>query len=216
MDKIINRNHYFTYSSLLSFQRNTYKNKIFLFIKKVSKEYPGFSKWYNHLFEMDDKLCNEREIIICENFNLIVGIIILKRTKEEQKVCTLRVDERFQHQGIGRCLMEMGFEWLENEKPLITLRESKRKQFESLFLYYGFTLEQSRKNYYRLFNTELVYNGILPEKKILFKKFEFLNPYDVWQKFIEMPKNEIYDFWKWYIDELSKEEPKNTIVYGCK
>ena len=47
--------------------------------------------------------------------------------------------------------MELSFEWLNEDKPLITIHDSKRQEFKKLFERYDFQLEEERKGYYRLF-----------------------------------------------------------------
>mgnify|MGYP002229573086 FL=1 len=91
------------------------------------------------------------------------------------KICTLRVAKPFQKQGIGRHLMELGFEWLNDDKPLITIHNSKKREFSKLFEHYNFQLEEKRWGYYRLFSTELVYNGFLPEKNFILNHVEIIN-----------------------------------------
>ena len=86
--------------------------------------------------------------------------------------------------------MELSLEWLKNDKPLITIHRSKRNEFQKLFQYYDFRLEEQKWSYYRLFRTELVFNGVLPPKKILLSKFEIA---DMRESIKEFMKYNIYD-----------------------
>ena len=165
---------FFTYSSVNDIDRRWYKYSIFLFLRKLVWEYIHFLNWYNDLFLDDDNLQNSREIIICEKDSRIVGVAILKKTINEQKICTLRVEKDFQKMGIGSKLMEYSFEWLENDKPLITFHKTKQGDFEPLLKRYNFRLDQINEMYYSIFNTELVYNGELPPKKIISDNFEIV------------------------------------------
>ena len=109
-------------------------------------------------------------------FDLIdLGDAILKNDDIEKKICTLRVAKRFQKQGIGQHLMELSFEWLNDDKPLITIHNSKKHEFNKLFKRYNFELEEKKWGYYRLFRTELVYNGSLPEKNFFFNRMEMID-----------------------------------------
>lgn len=101
-----------------------------------------------------------------------VGLAILKKTKLEKKICTLRVNRNFRGVGIGKKLIEFSLDWLECEKPLITLRKSKQPQFGKLFDYYGFELAQKNVDYYRMLSSELAFNGVLPKKSIELGNFE--------------------------------------------
>lgn len=159
---------YIRYSSFSTPEKSLYFYQIHGFLKRLSIEYPGFSKWYKGLFLENKELKRGREIIICEVNYHIAGVAILKLAEGEKKICTLRVTAPYQRQGIGRELMEMCFEWLQDDRPLITMHKSKQHEFAVLLDYYGFLLEQVQRNYYKIFSTELSYNGILPEKRNMF------------------------------------------------
>lgn len=134
------------------------------------------------------ELKSNREIIICENELKIAGIAILKKDKEEKKICTLRVAKEFQHQGIGHQLVEMCMKELYTDRPMITLHQNKLNQFEKLLDYYNFELEQTQKHYYSIFSTELVFNGFLPEKKILFNQIELIDIERIYEYFCRSGK----------------------------
>lgn len=212
MDKSIGKYHYFRYSALPQFIQYSYRKEVFLFLKKLTREYPGFSNWYERLFAENNELRHEREIIICENLDKIVGVSILKRTEEEQKICTLRVAKDYQHQGIGKTLMEMSFEWLDNDKPLITLHKSKLVQFDSLFNYYGFELEQKKAHYYNLFGTELVYNGVLSDEKFYVNKFELIDYFKLRKKYLETPREDFNGFLNAFFDQIYKDQNSNKCI----
>lgn len=187
MIKQINHNEYFMYSELPTLSKLIYRNEIYKFLYSLNWEYPNFKLWYQSLFSSDETdvaLKNDREIIICGRNGIILGVSILKKNKEEQKICTLRVAKPYQLQGIGKNLMGLSLEWLDNQKPLITLHKSKQQMFSSLLDYYGFKLEQEQWNYYNIFSTELSYNGILPEKKFALNKFELVDVGTIYKKLL--------------------------------
>lgn len=152
-----------------------YYSLIFNFLIQLVLEYPGFSSWYNNLFNAQNELILGREILIAEINYQVAGVAILKNDGVEKKICTLRVGRKYRNQGIGHKLMESSFEWLDSEKPMITVRKSKYKYFDSMFNYYGFKLEQEAKRYYSFLSTELVFNGELPQKQILLNRIEILD-----------------------------------------
>ncbi|EOS23433.1 hypothetical protein C806_02938 [Lachnospiraceae bacterium 3-1] len=208
MNRINVNEKYRMYSTFSAFEKGLYQNHIYDFLKRLNIEYPGFSKWYKRLFVGKNELQNGREIIICEKDYRIAGVAILKSTEGEKKICTLRVAAPFQRQGIGKELMEMSFEWLQEDKPLITMHKSKQHEFAALLEYYGFVLEQTQWNYYNIFSTELSYNGILPEKKIFFNKIE-IKDIDNWYKsFIMSGNNNIKEFLEECIEKWYQREQK--------
>lgn len=160
------------HNELDPFEKEVYYKKCYFFVSKLNMNYPHFDDWFINLFEIPPFLKSEREILFCRYRNEIAGISILKKTKEEQKICTLRVDKKFQKLSIGKQLMELSFEWLENDKPLITVHKIKQQEFEKLFHYYDFRLADKKWCYYRMFCTELSYNGELPSKTIVTNPIE--------------------------------------------
>lgn len=172
---MIDNKLYFKYSELPPEQMSLYYTQIRKFVKKLVFEYTDFRKWFLELFQNGVVLKEGREILLCECDYQLAGIAILKNDGNEKKICTLRVAKTFQRNGIGQNLMELSFEWLNEDKPLITIHDSKRREFKKLFERYDFQLEEERKGYYRLFSTELVYNGILSEKQFLLNRIEVID-----------------------------------------
>ncbi|MGN0600890.1 MAG: GNAT family N-acetyltransferase [Oscillospiraceae bacterium] len=162
---LISNFRYYSIKELDLLSQIAYANKIYSFLFVLNLEYPGFNKWYWSLFE-NSILKNEREIIFYVFNDSIAGVAILKHSKDENKICTLRVSPKFQNMGIGSALMEKSFEILDDNKPLITIHISKYNSFKSIFEKYNFSLEQQILSYYGLFKSELSYNGILSDKLI--------------------------------------------------
>ena len=142
---------------------------------KLRNEYPGFDLWFYSLFEKPACLKREREILLCICGDDIAGIAILKRTFAEKKICTLRVEQKYQKMSLGKQLIGLSLEWLNTEKPLITVHKSKQYEFDKLFQYYNFQLMDEKQGYYSLFSTKLSYNGELPEKSIFYNQFDVLS-----------------------------------------
>lgn len=162
---------YLFFSRLYPFEQVRYKDIVYGFLWHLNFEYSGFRRWYLDLFTDTHSLRNEREILICSSENSVFGVAILKRDEEESKICTLRVSRGAQRSGIGKQLSLKSFDWLETDKPLITVRSYKEFQFEKLFQYFGFKREEVFPRYYGLLGTEIAYNGILPAKKNFHNQF---------------------------------------------
>lgn len=190
----IKEQQYFKYSTLSCLEQTLYYDKIYAFVSRLVWEYPGFKQWYTGLFNKQKQLNQYREIIICEKEFSIAGIAILKRDETENKICTLRVAKEYQRQGIGSRLMELSFEWLQDDFPMITMHKIKKHEFQPLLEHYGFKLEQKQRNYYNIFSTELVYNGVLPEKELYFNKIELLDVQKLYKKFVVTGKYNFNEF----------------------
>lgn len=206
MEKVINNKRYFLYSSLSHELRIIYYAEIYKFLKRLVFEYQGFHEWYNGLFTNACDLKLNREIIICEDHLTLAGIAIIKNGCDEKKICTLRVAKEFQHQRIGHNLVELCFQQLNTEKPMITLHKSKLNQFEKILNYYSFELVQTQKHYYNIFNTELVFNGSLPDKKFMFNRIEVFDMERWYRRFMVVGKIDLDEYFDacircWYQKE---------------
>ena len=109
----------------------------------------------------------------------------------------------------------MSLEWLEDDHPIITMHKMKQNEFSSLLTYYGFQLEQTQRHYYNIFSTELVYNGILPEKKILFNKIEMLDIEKLYRRFVSTGSSNFEAFleeclYVWYLRENERRMIMNS------
>lgn len=210
MNKINTNRHYFLYSTLSDELKPLYYKTIFNFASKLVFEYPGFQSWYKSLFAVNYELCTEREIIICEADYRVVAIAILKSNFQEKKICTFRVAKPYQRQGVGKELMELSFEWLENDSPIITLHRNKLGQFSKLLNYYNFSLEETHMHYYNMFSTELVYNGALPEKEMFFNPIEIIDIGSIYERFMLAREHDINEYIRmcieyWYRKEQFKQ-----------
>lgn len=132
----------------------------------IGKDYPNILEWYNKKV-LPGLETGEREIIlackiyICKNDEIpieVLGYVILKKTPTEKKICTFRVEEKYQRLGIGKKLMEASFEFLETRKPMITITEDNVKSFEPLLKRYNFKLVEKIKDLYVKGKTEYIYN----------------------------------------------------------
>ena len=138
MEKMISGKRYLLYTSLSRELKKIYQYEIYKFLGRLVFEYQGFRIWYQELFVEEVELKFNREIIICEEQFRLAGVAIIKNDLQEKKICTLRVAQEYQHQGIGHNLIEMCMQRLHTDKPMITLHKSKLKQFEKLLNYYNF------------------------------------------------------------------------------
>jgi hypothetical protein len=133
-------------------------------LKELEQEYSKFQKWYQT--KVIKEIGTNREVLIILFKDKIAGIAILKRGSEK-KICTLRVIDHFQKMGLGKSLMEMCFEYLDTEKPLITVSSCRFHQFKKLFDFYNFKQEGLYLHKYNKIYNELTFNGILIEKNKL-------------------------------------------------
>jgi ribosomal protein S18 acetylase RimI-like enzyme len=136
-----------------------YFDSIYKTIFQLNKDYPCFHDWYYGKVKRG-VITGEREIIFNITGGYIAGIAILKKTWNEKKICTLRVSEKFQRNGIGRSLALESFKYLDTDAPFITVSFSKENQFKRLFNCFGFKKSSEFRNYYSPNKIEITYNDV--------------------------------------------------------
>lgn len=145
--------------------------QIYLIIESICKDYPGYKKWFLEK-QLSAIESDERNILFVKNNeNKIIALACLKKTDEEQKICTLYVSEEYRNMNIGSQLVEESIKWLENSKPLITISDYKFEMFESLIEKYDWQLTEAITGIYNEESKELCFNGTLSDKTKYYQKF---------------------------------------------
>lgn len=137
------------------------RKKIMKFlVPKLRFKYPGFKHWLKtKIFTKYDELHYGREIIIASNMGEIIGVVILKRSNIERKICCLYVHEFYRLSSVGTSLFNEAFKYLETTKPSITMQYKEYKQFALLLKDFKFELTNITKTKHKLFSKELEFNG---------------------------------------------------------
>jgi len=137
----------------------------------VKNDYPDYKNWYLNT-QIPGLYDNTRNIIIAHIKNRIVGFVSLKKTKEEKKICTFYVEKSFRKNQIGTILVKKANEYLETDKPLITIPLNKLNEFTRIGEKYNWEISDIKENLYRLNNPEVIVNGNLevPEEKEIIEK----------------------------------------------
>ena len=138
------------------------KNIFYNFIKEKKLLYPKFEEWFNKILIENLNFPNKREIFICINKEKLLinicGIMILKKYKEEKKICTLYVLENFRNKKIGSQMIKKSFEYLGTNKPFITIPEEEYLNFKPLLDKFKFIETKRINGYYRKDKIEYFYN----------------------------------------------------------
>ena len=98
-------------------------------LMNLRKCYPQFSEWYDSkiLPNLDN---DTRRIFLATNNGEFSGALILKRTDEEKKVCTLFVNEKKnRHKNLGLDFLRIASEELETYKLPITISDEAKSYF---------------------------------------------------------------------------------------
>lgn len=138
--------------------KEVYFNKVRHFLYDLNCDYPFFEEWLEHVFVMTST--DERSIIICESDEGIdiYGVCIIKKNKNEKKICTLRVAKEMQRQGIGTHMVSMAIVLLDDEYPLITVPEKHIEPFKRFLSFFNFKIRNKVKSVYNEDTYEYYFN----------------------------------------------------------
>lgn len=126
----------------------------------LRSSYPHFDDWFARKV-IPGIYKGERTLLIEERDSTAVGLLILKHTATEKKLCTLRVRPQYESKGLGVRLFQVAFEILGTERPLLSISHLAEPKFHRLFTYFGFAQEAVYQSRYLPMVDELSYNGLL-------------------------------------------------------
>ncbi len=122
--------------------------------------YPRFDEWFASKV-IPGIYAGERTLLVEVRDSAAVGLLILKHTDDEKKLCTLRIRPHYESKGLGVRMFQTAFELLETERPLLSISKPSISKFERLFNYFGFEQEAMYQGRYMPNVYELAYNGLL-------------------------------------------------------
>ena len=203
--------------------RQKYFSLLRVFLRDLSCDYPFFEEWLEHSFSSVSK--GERTIVVCEAIDQIAGVAILKDTKAEKKICTIRVAQKFRRQGIGTMLLIKSREVLMDKFPLITVSDDHINEFRHFLSRFGFMEKNTVKSVYRYGHDEYYFNkpykhqtvlmSIKPryarkieegEKTVEFRKICFTDNVNRVYVYSSTPEQRIIGYFE--IDKIVKASPE--------
>lgn len=148
-----------------------YLKKTFFNIQKIDERYPDFENWLEKVYKEIDENNNKREILLLTDFSSsslqmeIEGIVILKNTEEEKKICYLFLTYPYSYR---EEMYDGIFEYLGTKTPIISMEKLifKEKYLGFLKPYFpeneklNFKLTSIVPNKYVNGKTELIFNEV--------------------------------------------------------
>ncbi len=134
-----------------------YFTLVYSLLYELEEEYPNFNDWYFQKV-VPQVISGDRDILLSTYKNKISGISIIKDSYEK-KICTIRVIDPFKKKGFGKSLLIESMKKLNTEKPLITVSDTKYKEFIRIFNYFGYKKTNELVNFYKENNTEFIFNA---------------------------------------------------------
>lgn len=145
------------YASLFSYDRQVSLLQINHFLSDISVLYPNFNDWLQYKFYQPSHE-SQRKIIIAHNGTALLGVALLKKSHNENKICTLYTSPFHQGQGIGSQLVDLSLQYFDSPDVLITVAQEKLIELAPILKSKGFVCTASIKGMYRPENTELFFN----------------------------------------------------------
>jgi GNAT superfamily N-acetyltransferase len=145
-------------------------------LRHLETFYPQFASWF---WAKVVPGCGDqsRRILQASAGERLAGIAILKRSPFERKVCTLWVARFARGCGFGQRLLSDSLEWLEADKPLITVCQERLHDLQPLLVKFGFKLEQAAQSLYRPERFEYVFNGLMSQPQAVLQCHHVPTPY---------------------------------------
>lgn len=138
-------------------------NDVLSLSMKVKNDYPDYRNWFQTV-QVPGLFDGTRNIIVAHIEDRIVGFVSLKKTKTEKKICTFYVEKSFQRNRIGTLLATRAVDYLEEEKPLITIPADKLNEFIRIAERYNWQITDIKENLYRTTAPEVIVNGELKQE----------------------------------------------------
>lgn len=135
-------------------------NEIYLLTDYNHEQYQEYLKWYYNK-NIPRVLNGTGEIIFYLEGFTVSGLAILKKDVDEKKICTLMINEEYRKKGYSKEILESAFEYLETDKPLITIPTKRIEEFKSIITAYDWE-ESKRTDMY--LSEEIIFNE--PKKLI--------------------------------------------------
>ena len=137
--------------------------------KFITDDYPNYKDWFYNK-QIPGIVTSERDILFIRNpekLKEIIGILALKNTLEEQKICTLYVKGKYRKMGIGTLLIEEAMKYLNTPTPIIEIPSYKLIMFKTFIRRYNWKLSYISFNDY---GDELCFNECRTKKLNLKRK----------------------------------------------
>lgn len=115
--------------------------KIVPALESVAPLYPEFNSWFKNKF-LTNFYKGERDILLAHNGDKLCGLSLLKRSPEENKICTFYVMPEFQGKALGSQLMDKSIEYFRGNDVLISVSNERLTELYPVLAAKGFVLDE--------------------------------------------------------------------------
>ncbi len=122
-------------------------------LESVAPLYPEFNSWFKDKF-LTSYYKGERDILLAHNGDKLCGLSLLKKSPEENKICTFYVMPEFQGKALGSQLMDKSIEYFRGNDVLISVSNERLTELYPVLAAKGFVLDECVEHMYRYDNIE--------------------------------------------------------------
>lgn len=127
-------------------------------LSSLTQWYPDFEHWFLNK-ALPGIVLGQDQLLVARDDGLLVGVVLIKKSRKETKLRCVRVVPTHQNTGLGIRLIDAALEALETSKPHCTVAEEMLHTYSRLFVQrYGFALNAVEKGLYRPGKLEYVFN----------------------------------------------------------
>lgn len=127
--------------------------KINAALNEVAPLYPDFEDWFNNKF-LPSFYVGKREILYAYSDDKLCGISLIKKTEEENKLCTFYILSEARGKGLGSDLLDKSLEYFQNESTIISVSNERLTELYPMLSSKGFVLDNCIEHMYRHENIE--------------------------------------------------------------
>ncbi|NKJ68027.1 GNAT family N-acetyltransferase [Vibrio chemaguriensis] len=134
-------------------ERNFDVSKITPALENVAPLYPNFNVWLRDKF-LRNFYIGDRDILVAHNGSDLCGVSLLKKSTEENKICTFYVMPKFQGRELGNKLLEKSLNYFDGKDVLISVSNERLSELYPTLSSKGFVLDSCVEHMYRNENIE--------------------------------------------------------------
>jgi len=137
-------------------------------IQTLEEVYPDAEHWFINKVAPRVMLGEDIVLVLKSDNGDVAGIAIGKKTKNESKLCCLKVMDNFQGHGYGIKLIKSMLKELGDDSPYCTVSEDFFHMYAPIFInHFGWSIDDVQRDLYKKGKLEYFFNGKMKESEML-------------------------------------------------
>jgi len=118
-------------------------------LREVEKTYPNFPEWLDFNFKTNKKERYILAVYLNKGTPKLIGVSLIKKSKDEHKICTLFLLPKYRNLSIGSDLLNCSINLLNTKDIYITIPEEQSGNVSELLASRGFCLYETKRGVYK-------------------------------------------------------------------